>query len=227
MEGVARMLVASDGVTRARAGTALVAALTACSSAPRPLTEADLRLLEQTGLDDPAVVAAIESVGGPVERFFGLDDGGRALPGPGVTVPVPASGVAETIVDVRDAIALLGYGVYLAEQNFGFEPDRMAIVVGDDPYDFLRLVRIDGINYDLEHEDVVERLRAWDQRYGLEYTGAGLDWVSAGFTTLPEWDQFAVEVYAFCPDVVDQGTETVEALARELRRSRSLYCWWD
>jgi hypothetical protein len=33
--------------------------------------------------------------------------------------------------------------------------------------------------------------------------------------------------YAFCPDIVDQGTGSVEALAQELRRSRTLYCWWD
>jgi hypothetical protein len=26
---------------------------------------------------------------------------------------------------------------------------------------------------------------------------------------------------------VEQGTETVDALARELRESRQLYCWWD
>jgi len=26
---------------------------------------------------------------------------------------------------------------------------------------------------------------------------------------------------------VDQGTETVDALARELRESKRLYCWWD
>ena len=33
--------------------------------------------------------------------------------------------------------------------------------------------------------------------------------------------------YAFCPDIVEQGTETVAALARDLLESQRLYCWWD
>jgi hypothetical protein len=30
-----------------------------------------------------------------------------------------------------------------------------------------------------------------------------------------------------CPDIVTQGTGTVAALARELKWSGDLYCWWD
>jgi hypothetical protein len=40
-------------------------------------------------------------------------------------------------------------------------------------------------------------------------------------------DALARRFYAFCPDIVDQGAETVEALARELVESQRLYCWWD
>jgi len=40
-------------------------------------------------------------------------------------------------------------------------------------------------------------------------------------------DALARRFYAFCPDVVDQGTETVDALARDLGESQRLYCWWD
>jgi hypothetical protein len=35
------------------------------------------------------------------------------------------------------------------------------------------------------------------------------------------------EVEALCPDVVSQGTGTVDALAHEVRSSGTLYCWWD
>jgi uncharacterized protein DUF4253 len=31
----------------------------------------------------------------------------------------------------------------------------------------------------------------------------------------------------FCPDILTQGTGSVAALARELRRTKLLYCWWD
>jgi hypothetical protein len=44
---------------------------------------------------------------------------------------------------------------------------------------------------------------------------------------LADPDGLARRFNAFCPDIVTQGTGTVEALARELRRSSQLYCWWD
>ena len=39
----------------------------------------------------------------------------------------------------------------------------------------------------------------------------------------------AVELYGFCPDIIDQGPEdaTVGALADVLRQSTVWYFWWD
>jgi hypothetical protein len=33
-------------------------------------------------------------------------------------------------------------------------------------------------------------------------------------------------MYQFCPDIVDQGVDTVSKLAQELKKG-SLYFWWD
>lgn len=225
-----RQNVRSPGTAR-RALLALAAFLTslpACSQEPRALTSAEQELLREVGFDNPTVVASIAAVGGPVHRLMALSDEGDAVPAGGVTVELRENRVAGELARLRAELGPLGFGVYQAEQNFGFEPDRLAIVSGTDPYAFLELVRVDGINYDLEHEAVVATLREWDNRYGLDYLGAGLDWVNARFRTPPsDMAAFAREVYAFCPDVVDQGTETVERLADEMRRSGTLYCWWD
>jgi hypothetical protein len=35
------------------------------------------------------------------------------------------------------------------------------------------------------------------------------------------------EVYEFCPDVVDQGTDTVEGLESEIKKSGTIFLWWD
>lgn len=192
------------------------------------LSPGDLALLADVGLDPPEIRSALEGVGGPIERFEGLGDDGAPYPGPGVIVRVPSDRVGETIVALRESLGGLGVGVYHTEQNFGFEPDGIAVLTSDDPYDFLRLVRVDGINHGLEHRDVMAKLREWDARLDLDFTGGALDWVQANLGREPEdWSAFAEEVYRFCPDVVDQGTETVEALAREMRSRRSLYCWWD
>jgi len=58
--------------------------------------------------------------------------------------------------------------------------------------------------------------------------GMGFDWVEGRFRDeIRDPDALARRFYAFCPDIVDQGTGSVAALARELRTSQALYCWWD
>jgi hypothetical protein len=44
---------------------------------------------------------------------------------------------------------------------------------------------------------------------------------------LDDVEAMAKRMYAFCPDIVDQGTNTVEALARELKETNALFFWWD
>lgn len=62
----------------------------------------------------------------------------------------------------------------------------------------------------------------------MEIVGAGGDWIEAEFVNQPKHMQvFAEEVYEFCPDVVDQGTDTVEALAEEMQETNLLFLWWD
>jgi Domain of unknown function (DUF4253) len=39
--------------------------------------------------------------------------------------------------------------------------------------------------------------------------------------------KLAAEVYELCPDVVDQGTMTVEVLEEENKASGRIFLWWD
>ena len=76
--------------------------------------------------------------------------------------------------------------------------------------------------------EVIARMRQWENRYSFDIIAVGFDFVEAIFTRPPaDMYSFAREVYSFCPDVVDQGTGTVEALADEMRRSNRLFLWWD
>jgi hypothetical protein len=49
-----------------------------------------------------------------------------------------------------------------------------------------------------------------------------------GYFTTPVKDPRALakRMYKFCPDIVDQGVGTVDALAKELQKQK-LYFWWD
>lgn len=132
--------------------------------------------------------------------------------------------------DLGPAFNKQGYTIYVFEQNFGLdnEKDKLAIVNTADKVEILRETGTDGINYDITNDSVISIIRMFDAKYELTLTGAGLDWCQ--FTIGKEsinWQQMAEEVYKVCPDVVDQGTGTIEDLATELQTFRTLYLWWD
>ncbi|MGH7568769.1 MAG: DUF4253 domain-containing protein [Gemmatimonadales bacterium] len=73
-------------------------------------------------------------------------------------------------------------------------------------------------------------LRALERDHPFVLTGIGFDWVAGRFLgEIPEAAATALarRFQAFCPDIVEQGTGSVAALARGLRTTRQLYCWWD
>ncbi|MBO9155074.1 DUF4253 domain-containing protein [Chitinophaga sp. GCM10012297] len=129
---------------------------------------------------------------------------------------------------VRDDLKKRGYLVFTSEENFGDVKNKIGVLKSTDQFDILKCQATDGINYDIETDSVIKKLREWNERYPFEITGADRDWVSAKFIEAPaDFHAFAKEVYAFCPDVVDQGTGTVEALAEEMKTGNWLYLWWD
>jgi len=36
-----------------------------------------------------------------------------------------------------------------------------------------------------------------------------------------------MEMYSYCPDIIDQGVGTLEALAADLMAGHWWYFWWD
>jgi hypothetical protein len=136
---------------------------------------------------------------------------------------------AEVALDrVRAQLAGSTYGAWINDKSFGTGPDQIALLKTRDQFAFLAIARTDGINFDLDHAKVAARYREWAAQYGLELRGAGVDWLEANITKPPaNWLAFATEVYAFCPDIVEQGTGTVAALAADMEERKVLYLWWD
>lgn len=66
-----------------------------------------------------------------------------------------------------------------------------------------------GINDELETDDVVRKLMEWDERYGIELGEIKNDGLWVKFVKLPEegdaLDLLCKEIYQFCPDVIEQG----------------------
>lgn len=74
-------------------------------------------------------------------------------------------------------------------------------------------------------------LRSWQERQGAELVGIDRDTINLRVGRRPkdraEALALAREYYAYCPDSVDQGVGTIEALAATLLANDWWFFWWD
>lgn len=77
----------------------------------------------------------------------------------------------------------------------------------------------------------VAALRRWHDAYGLELVGINGDRMDTRVTKPPvqraEALSVATEIYHYCPDIVDQGTETLSTLAGTMVTGHWWNFWWD
>lgn len=119
-----------------------------------------------------------------------------------------------------------GYLIFVSESE-DFKKN-VAVIKGTDELDILRYRVTNGINYGLKNDDLIKKVTEWKSRYGLVVIGCSLDWFQLEFDRLPEdLDKFANEVYEFCPDSVDQGVGSVDALRKAIKETRGVWLWWD
>jgi hypothetical protein len=170
---------------------------------------------------------AIGNAGERLRRLTPGADYGDPQPEAGLTIDVPQRRVSDVISALRKQLGG-EYVVFRSKQEVGGAPDEVSVIKSTDQFDALRIMRTNGTNYGISADSVIARLTEWHGAYGLVVRGAALDWVEAEMARPPlDMRAFADTLYAFCPDVVDQGTQTVAALADEMRRTRILYLWWD
>lgn len=88
-----------------------------------------------------------------------------------------------------------------------------------------------GWNECPEPAEHVAVMRRWGARFGAELVSIGPDTVEARVQARPrDLDAaraLAEEQYAYAPDIVDQGTGSLERLAAALATSQLWYFWWD
>jgi hypothetical protein len=179
----------------------------------------------------PDAVRALERLAGAkATPLVGTDSVGDSRVTEGFAVNVPSER-AERLVDATQSRFLeRGFYVFRAEQHFGIgdRADRVALFPRGDAYEVLKLMGTNGWNYGVGPDSVIAWLRTLESDHPFVLTGIGFDWVEGHFrSAVRDADALARRFYAFCPDVVEQGTGTVDALARELIESQRLYCWWD
>lgn len=105
---------------------------------------------------------------------------------------------------------------------------EIVIAIGEDQFDTLRVAQSDAANYDMATEDLVRKLQTYNSKYGIDIFHAETDTIEFRLRSVPmDLPAFCKDLYEFCPDIVDQGVGTVEALEKEVAKSGKVYLWWD
>jgi hypothetical protein len=205
-----------------------ILSIVGCGKSKVELDEKDHDLAANTGIPE-ALLLKVKIEGRNIRQLRGMDGEGNQIMSLGITIDVPSDKVRTVIKRIKKS-APPDYIVFVSERNYGIggKPDNVSIMKVSGFPEVLQVMGTNGWNYDISPEMVIKKLKEWDNRFGLILIGAGFDWFEAEFQRTPQnMMDFAKEVYEFCPDVVDQGTGTVEALASEMRDSNTVYLWWD
>jgi hypothetical protein len=130
------------------------------------------------------------------------------------------------VKSLKEKFRELGYLIFVVTGEN--DSKNIGVIKGTDELDVLRYRRTDGINHDYENEDIVLKIAEWNDKYGLIIIGCGRDWLELEFNEMPiNLNEFAEEVYEFCPDIVDQGVGGIESLILMIQEMNGVWLWWD
>ncbi|WP_058300914.1 DUF4253 domain-containing protein [Gorillibacterium timonense] len=174
---------------------------------------------------------ALEKLSGEAPRSFMTFDFGRRKYPQALSILTDEESARAWVDALQERLdgellAFIGTTRWLGEEDE--QGVEVVVAKGETPFDSLRLAQTDAANYDLSTEDIITKLKELDRRYGIRLYAVQTD--SVGFELLRQptnLQAFAEELYAFCPDLVDQGVGSIEHLIDYLKDHRDLHLWWD
>ncbi len=196
-----------------------------------PANDKDYALADSLQFDHAIIDALRKVTTAPFSRLAATPDdenGAQLLQQHALQFPVDGKQAKELVLSLLADFRQQGYLIFWSGEHFGAGDDTIAVLKSTDQFDILRFQATSGANYDITTNDLITTLQRWYEQAPFNIIGADMESMEARFISLPEDLQaFAEEEYEFCPDIVDQGTGTLEALVAELRNMRRLYLWWD
>lgn len=184
----------------------------------------------------PVAITALlaRHAGGPTRPYSTYDFGRAQHPGAASAIVVgPEAHLEARLRALRRElpsgwVAYVGTTKFLGEETVPEGAAELVVAPGTGPLDILRHAHTDAVNYGMQTEALVHTIAAWDRAWGVDVWHAETDTIELRLTRLPDdMKAFARAVYEFCPDVVDQGTETVDALEAAIAGDRRVFLWWD
>lgn len=193
----------------------------------RSVPEDICKLSAQVGFDEEVVELLKREARGSLHRLTGFTEDGSEESAAGVAALIKDMIDFDGIMRLQSSLIPRGYFAFHSRQPH-FGPDAIAMIHSANPYDALKIKATNGINYGVETSDIITKLTQWQQQFSFTIVGVDYDLVEIILDTLPsDVDAFAQEVYEFCPDIVEQGTDTVEALVEDIKTKKFLFLWWD
>jgi hypothetical protein len=131
------------------------------------------------------------------------------------------------IKNTRDQWLKEGKNIFIYE--FHNEQYTLCLIGAADIVEIINSVGTDGSNYDIYTEHIIEKYKKWDHQFGLFPIGIGKDFCDFEIVNTKNLDYqlLAEEVYELSPDVVDQGTGTIDGLKEEMAKDGRIFLWWD
>jgi hypothetical protein len=226
------------------AGLAGIVALTSCRKRNDSATDTEdstaSRMREQREIEevpvpdftaavkDPQFLAAIKEAAALLGAQPAPLEGQESSLG-GFSFDVPEAKIEAILFKAHTNFLAKGCYLFRYHQSFniGGQPDKAGLLPTTDKYAVIAAMQTDGANADVYTADIIKWLKELEAEQPFVLTGVGFDYLEGNFTApLKDPRGLARRMYKFCPDIVDQGTGTVEKLAKELQRGR-LYFWWD
>lgn len=127
---------------------------------------------------------------------------------------------------LREELKAINYLAFICDSN----REKVAMIPGSDQFEILKIQQTNGDNYEISNRSVISKLKEYYRSYPFTIIGADYDWVEVEFEVLPngkELKAFAREIAEFCPDLVEQGTGSINDLMEEIKGTRKLSLWWD
>ena len=109
-------------------------------------------------------------------------------------------------------------------------PLALAEIPVEHPWEIFAWLPFGGWNECPDTPELMAAAKYWYEKYGAVpavMTHDVLEFDLPSPVERKEAAALALEQYAFCPDIVDQGCETVGVLADTLSKSTKWFFWWD
>ncbi len=203
--------------------------LTSCFNNKNPLTKEELALVDSLQLDKGIAEDLKRETRQPVKQIPWINKLGEVLDtkAQGYYSQITDESGFESVLKLKDKFRANGYLIFVLEENNSKR--YLATIKGANDLEIIKFRQTNGFNYGLDNNAIITKLSNWKTANDFVVLGASSDWIELKFTTMPaDLDTFIKDVYAFCPDIVDQSTGNKDVIKMEMQNTNGrLYLWWD